>query len=148
MAEAKWEWNKEAPPLGQRGVGPDTTAPDGSEIRLLVDRRQGADRASLCEVTLPPAQVSRAVWHQGVEEIWYVLEGRGQVWRCPPEVDAEAVAPMAVASGDALTVPPRWRFQFSSEAGGPLRFLCFTAPWPGSGEAQPAERGGLGTPTL
>ena len=27
MAEAKWEWNKEAPPLGQRGVGPDTTAP-------------------------------------------------------------------------------------------------------------------------
>ena len=85
----------------------------------------------------------------GVEEIWYVLEGRGQVWRCPPEIDAESVAPRAVAPGDALTVPPRRRFQFASEAGGVLRFLCFTAPpWPGPSEARPAERGRLGPPTL
>ena len=41
------------PPLSQRSHQPDTTAPDGSEIRLLVDGRHAATKASLCEVTLP-----------------------------------------------------------------------------------------------
>ena len=72
------------PPVSHRNEVPDTTAPDGSEIRLLIDERRLARRASLCEVTLPAGQVSRPVWHQTVEEIWYVLEGRGRVWRCSP----------------------------------------------------------------
>ena len=61
------------PPLSQRSHQPDATAPDGSEIRLLVDARHAATKASLCEVTLPAGQVSRPVWHQSVEEIWYCL---------------------------------------------------------------------------
>ncbi len=137
------------PPLSQRSRQPDATAPDGSEIRLLVDGRHAATKASLCEVTLPAGQVSRPVWHQTVEEIWYVLAGQGQVWRCPSGHDSGAIEPVLVGPGDALTIPTGWRFQFSAEDAAPLRFLCYTSPpWPGPDEAQPAERGGLGEGTV
>ena len=52
-------------------------APDGSEIRELVR----TDAASLAHCTLPPGAVSRAVRHRTVEELWYVLSGRGEIWR-------------------------------------------------------------------
>jgi mannose-6-phosphate isomerase-like protein (cupin superfamily) len=118
-------------------------------VRSLVDHRHGATRASLCEVTLPADRVSRPVWHRRVEEIWYLLEGHGQVWRRPPGVDPDAVAPVPVAPGDALTIPVGWRFQFSAGPGGPLRFLCYTSPpWPGPDEAGLAEHGGLGEATV
>src|SRR5579884_1725609 len=127
---------EEVPPVGHASIVPDTLAPDGSEIRLLVGAEQAAARASLCEVTLPTGQVSRPVWHRRVEEIWYVLEGHGEVWRCPPEASPEEVQPVAVGPGDALTIPTRWRFQFRASAEGPLRFLCYTCPpWPGPDEA-------------
>ena len=137
------------PPVGRRRADADTLAPDGSEIRLLIDGRHLAERASLCEVTLPAGQVSRPVSHQQVEEIWYVLEGAGQVWRCSPGANPSAVSPVPVSAGVALTIPARWRFQFSASPEGPLRFLCFTAPpWPGPGEAQATESRGLGPPTV
>ena len=137
------------PPLGHRAHEPDTTAPDGSEIRLLIYERHQATKASLVEVTLPAGQVSHPVWHQMVEEIWYVLEGQGQVWRCPPGDEPSAVEPVSVGPGDALTIPTLWRFQFSAYAAAPLRFLCYTCPpWPGEDEAQPEERGGLGEGTV
>ena len=145
----KQESVQPAPTVGHRNEGADVTAPDGSEIRLLVDQRHQATRASLCEVTLLAGQVSRPVWHQTVEEVWYVLEGLGQVWRCPPGAQAAKIEPVTVGPGDALTVPRGWRFQFRAGEDGPFRFLCYTSPpWPGHGEAQPAEYGGLGDPTV
>ena len=71
------------PPLGHRSPAADVIAPDGSEIRLLIDQRHGAEGASMVEVVLPPGQVSRPVYHRTVEEIWYILEGTGQVWALP-----------------------------------------------------------------
>jgi mannose-6-phosphate isomerase-like protein (cupin superfamily) len=137
------------PPVGHRTILANTKAPDGSEIRLLIDHSHGAGRASLVEVTLLAGQVSRPVWHRQVEEIWYVLEGHGQVWRCPFGIDPASVEPLAVGPGDALTIPTRWRFQFSTSSGEGLRFLCFTTPpWPGADEARSAETGGLGPPTV
>jgi mannose-6-phosphate isomerase-like protein (cupin superfamily) len=100
-------------------------------------------------VTLLAGQVSRPVWHRTVEEIWYVLAGYGEVWRCPPTVDPAGVRPVSVQAGDALTIPTGWRFQFRALPDSPLRFLCFTSPpWPGADEAQPAEAGGLGPATV
>ncbi len=137
------------PPISRRSAQPDDIAPDGSEIRFLIDQRHGGQRASMVEVTLPPGQVSRPVWHDTVEEIWYILEGNGQVWRCPPDADPSAVAAIGVEPGDALTIPTAWRFQFSSSPNEPLRFLCVTIPpWPGPDEAQPADYDGLGPPTV
>ena len=52
------------PPLGHRASHPDATAPDGSQIRLLLDERHRAQKASMVEVVLPAGQVSRPVRHQ------------------------------------------------------------------------------------
>ncbi|MDP7587786.1 MAG: cupin domain-containing protein [SAR202 cluster bacterium] len=137
------------PPLGRGNPTPDDTAPDGSEIRLLVGENQGASKSSLVEVTLGTGEVSRPVRHRTVEEVWYVLEGAGKVWRCPLEADPETVPPVDVSPGDSLVIPKDWSFQFKAGNGGPLRFLCHTTPsWPGEDEAVPVEHGGLGDATV
>lgn len=137
------------PPVARRAAKPDSFAPDGSEIRLLVVDAHAATRASLCEVTLPAGGVSRPVWHRTVEEIWHVLEGHGDVWRCPPDAEPSSVPAVEVGPGDTLVIPTGWRFQFRAGAAWCLRFLCYTSPpWPGDDEAQPAESGGLGEPTV
>jgi mannose-6-phosphate isomerase-like protein (cupin superfamily) len=134
------------PPPGRPSQEPDTIAPDGSEIRLLVTAAHGATRASLCEVRLGPGAVSRPISHRSVEEIWYVLEGQGKIW-CSP-LDARA-APVELTPGDCVVIPRGWQFQFSAGPSGELRFLCYTSPpWPGSDEAEPVESGGLGQPTV
>jgi len=134
------------PPPGRAPRGIDALAPDGSEIRVLVAGPHGATRASLCEVRLGPGAVSRPVFHRSVEEIWYVLAGRGRVWRCPRGGRAD---PVDVSPGDAVVIPTSWRFQFSANPEEELRFLCYTSPpWPGADEAPPAESGGLGAPTV
>ena len=137
-------------PLSRRSEEPDVHAPDGSEIRLLTDGRHGASKSSVVEVTLAAGQVSRPVYHRTVEETWYILEGQGWVWRCPPDADAASVPPQEVSPGDALVIPTGWRFQFAAGPEGQLRFLCHTTPpWPGEDEAvAAAERGGLGAPTV
>jgi len=132
-------------PLGRAAREPDTTAPDGSQIRLLAAEAQGAERASLCEVRLRPGAVSRPVRHRSVEEIWHVTAGRGHVWRCPPDGEAD---PVTVRPGDTLVIPTGWSFQFRAAPDSELRFLCYTSPpWPGPDEAEPVESGGLGAPT-
>src|SRR5437762_9961938 len=62
---------------GLEKLKPDAIAPDGSEIYF---RELGAKRASLVEVVLRPGGVSRPVRHRTVEEVWYFLDGRGDVW--------------------------------------------------------------------
>ena len=121
---------------------PDVIAPDGSEIYLRVGAAEGVTRASLCEVRLAAGAVSRPVRHRSVEEIWYVLEGEGDVWR-------GAAGVVTVRPGDALVIPTGSSFQFRAGPAAPLRFLCYTAPpWPGPDEALPAEPGGLGPATV
>ena len=137
------------PPIGHRKPTPDGSAPDGSEIRLLVDANQGAVKSSLVEVTLAPGEVTRPVRHRTVEEIWYVLEGKGQVWRCPSDAVPESVAAIPVSPGDGLAIPTGLSFQFNADPEIPLRFLCYTTPpWPGEAEAVPMEHGGLGDATV
>ena len=55
----------------------DIIAPDGSEIRLLALGSHG----SMCHCSLPIGCSSKAVVHQTVEELWYFVRGKGQVWR-------------------------------------------------------------------
>jgi mannose-6-phosphate isomerase-like protein (cupin superfamily) len=124
-------------------MAPDSIAPDGSEIYVLVD---SAVRASLVEVRLGAGLVSRPVRHHMVEEIWYVTAGRGKVWRRAPDGQGETVN---VRPGDAIQIPPGWAFQFAAAPETGLRFACFTSPpWPGPQEAVLLEEGGLGRPTV
>ena len=128
-------------PLGRRESGTVTVAPDGSGIRVLVEARHGATRASLVEAALEPNAVSRPVRHRTVEEIWYVIQGSGEVWR--RALDAPAGVRAMVGPGDALVIPTGCEFQFRAGEGG-LRFLCYTSPpWPGPDEAVLLEQGGF-----
>ena len=107
---------------------PDALAPDGSEIRLL----SRTSRASFCHCTLPPGKVSSAVRHRTIEEIWYFLQGQGEVWR---RLDDQEVT-TRVRPGMSLTIPTGADFQFRNTGGEPLTFLIVTAPpWPGDDEA-------------
>ena len=136
-------------PLGRRSVGPDATATDGSEIRLLATKDNGATKSSLVEVVLGAGQVTRPVRHRTVEEVWYVLDGAGEVWRCPPDGGPVTVPAADLLPGDSLVIPTGWTFQFRASSVGPLRFLCHTTPpWPGEHEAVPVEYGGLGAATV
>jgi len=56
---------------------PDAVAPDGSAVRILARLAGG----SMAHFELAAAQTSRAVAHSTVEEIWYFLAGRGEMWR-------------------------------------------------------------------
>ena len=105
-----------------------TLAPDGSEIRLL----SSMSRGSMVHCTLNPGEVSLPVAHRTVEEVWYFLEGTGQVWR--RFGDEERV--VDVAPGASLSIPVGAHFQFRTTGDGPLRILIVTMPpWPGEDEA-------------
>ncbi len=107
---------------------PDAIAPDGSEIRPLAS----TERASMVHCTLPPGGVSLAVRHRTVEEIWFFLEGSGEVWR--KRGDEETVR--AVGLGISLTIPPGAEFQFRNTGELPLQFIIASMPpWPGFDEA-------------
>ncbi len=109
---------------------PDAVAPDGSEVRVLLELPRG----SLAHFTLAPGRTSIAVAHRSVEEIWFFLSGRGEMWR---RLNAqEEVVP--VDAGVCVTLPAGTHFQFRALGHEPLTALGVTMPpWPGGDEAYP-----------
>lgn len=106
----------------------DVVAPDGSDVRVLLSLRGG----SMAHVALAPGRTSRAVTHRTVEEIWFFLSGRGEMWR--KQDDHEEVVP--VERGVCVTIPLGTRFQFRACGEEPLTAIAITMPpWPGEGEA-------------
>ncbi len=118
----------------------DVLAPDGSEIRLLVEVAGG----SLVHCTLPPGQVTQAVQHRTVEEVWLCVGGKGQLWRASSEDASQETTPLE--PGVAVTIPLGTRFQFRAATDAPLELVITTMPpWPGEDEAVAV--GGAWTPT-
>ncbi len=114
------------------GAAPDAVAPDGTAVRLLASLAGG----SFAHFELPAGAVSHAVVHRTVEEIWYFVAGRGELWRSAG--DQEEV--VAVGPGVCATIPLGTRFQFRAFAEAPLAFVAVTMPpWPGEGEAEIVE---------
>jgi mannose-6-phosphate isomerase-like protein (cupin superfamily) len=112
----------------------DALAPDGSEIRLLV---QVAD-ASMVHCTLPPGSVTQAVEHRTVEEVWYCLSGAGQLWRRDTRSQEEEIVDLQ--PGVAVTIPLGTRFQFRASSAAALEVVITTMPpWPGNDEAVAVE---------
>ncbi len=106
----------------------DYPAPDGSEIRLLPQNEHGG----LAHCVLPAGKVSKAVKHKTVEEIWYILEGIGEIWRKNTE-DEKVVE---IYPNLSLTIPVKTSFQFRNTGKTPLKILIATMPpWPGKEEA-------------
>ena len=114
-------------------------APDGSDVRVLLQ----LERGGMAHFELGPTRTSAAVAHHTVEEIWYVIRGRGEMWR--RRGDAEEVVPLEV--GTCLTIPVGTHFQFKSSDYEPLSIIGVTMPpWPGIGEAYEVE--GKWTPSV
>lgn len=106
----------------------DGVAPDGSDVRLLLRLKGG----SMIHFELAPNRTSKAVIHRTVEEIWYFVSGRGQVWR---KQNGHA-AVVDVYPGASLTIPLGTQFQFRSFGPEPLAAIGVTMPpWPGDSEA-------------
>ena len=109
-------------------TAPDVVAPDGSDVRILL----ALSRGSMAHFELAPGQTSAPVAHRTIEEIWYFLRGRGEMWRKLNEQE-EVVA---VTPGVCLTIPLGTHFQFRSFGPEPLAALGITMPpWPGEDEA-------------
>jgi mannose-6-phosphate isomerase-like protein (cupin superfamily) len=90
------------------------TTKDGSTIREL----QHTAGQSLAEAMLAPAEATERHYHRRSEEIYFVLEGTGEL-----EIDGER---RTVGPGDAVLISPGERHQI--EANTHLRFLCCCAP--------------------
>lgn len=110
------------------GAAADMIAPDGCEVRILAI----SPRGSMAHFTLQPGQVSRAVCHRTVEELWYFLTGRGRMWRRLGE-RSEVVD---VAPGISIAIPTGAWFQLRNDGQEPLAAVAVTMPpWPGEDEA-------------
>jgi mannose-6-phosphate isomerase-like protein (cupin superfamily) len=109
-------------------VDPDDIAPDGSEVRVLLR----LDSGSMAHFQLGSGETSIPVAHKTIEEIWYFLAGRGEMWR--KLGDQQEVVP--VETGVCITIPVGTHFQFRTLGDAPLEAVGVTMPpWPGEGEA-------------
>jgi mannose-6-phosphate isomerase-like protein (cupin superfamily) len=106
----------------------DAVAPDGSDVRLLCALEGGG----MAHFQLGPQQISTAVKHRTVEEIWYFLSGEGEMWR----QQGEHTEVVNVRPGTSITIPVGTSFQFRATTSEPLTAVGVTMPpWPGDGEA-------------
>jgi mannose-6-phosphate isomerase-like protein (cupin superfamily) len=107
----------------------DYLAPDSSEIRLLLKAKLGG----VCHCTLPAGKISSAVRHKTVDEIWFFLNGIGEVWRKYEKMEEIT----DVRMGTSINIPVGTCFQFRNIGSDALQFICITMPnWPGPEEAE------------
>ncbi|WP_210479745.1 cupin domain-containing protein [Naasia sp. SYSU D00948] len=130
---------EEDPSVRDLAETPDATAPDGSEVRLLVAAQGG----SMAHFRLPPGATARAVRHRTVTELWYVVAGRGAIWRSSEGDGREE----DLYPGRSIAIPVGTTFQFRAIGDAPLDVVGVTMPpWPGNDEAAPAD--GPWSPTV
>ncbi|MCY3877789.1 MAG: hypothetical protein OXF74_01260 [Rhodobacteraceae bacterium] len=101
----------------------DTIAPDGSEVRILLSLAAG----SSAHFRLDAGATSRAGHHRTVEEIWYILEGQGEMWRRSGN-DEEVIG---LRPGLCLTIPLGTSFQFRATCSNLSAFAVTIPAWPG-----------------
>ena len=97
------------------------TTTDGSTIRSLLDLSTApVQNQSLAEAMLGAGQSTRRHYHAESEEIYYLIEGTGEM-----EVNGEHAR---VARGDAILIPPGAWHQLRATGAGPVRLLCACSP--------------------
>ncbi|MGW2253895.1 cupin domain-containing protein [Kitasatospora sp. NPDC001660] len=126
-------------PFGTAEVGgaPVVVAPDGAAVLPLLEMD---GQGSLAVFELAPGAVTRAVSHATVQELWFVTEGRGELWR--RQGDREET--VALTPGPSASIPLGTAFQFRADedADGPLRIVAVTMPpWPGTDSEARPEKG-------
>lgn len=109
-------------------VEPTVIAPDGSDVRVLL----GLSGGGMAHFELGAGQVAQAVTHQTVEEIWFVVAGRGEMWRKQGNHEET----VRLEPGVCLTIPVGTHFQFRAAPTESVAAVAITMPpWPGDSEA-------------
>lgn len=117
----------------------DAKSPAGAEIRFIMDGTTG----NMIHSTVPAGQINRATVHENVSEFWYILEGKGEIWRR----DGAAEKTTCLVPGVSIDIPAGTAFQYRNVEQKPLKFICITMPpWPGDHEASHLE--GAWEPTV
>jgi mannose-6-phosphate isomerase-like protein (cupin superfamily) len=107
----------------------DEIAPDGSAVRRLLRLAGG----TMARFELRAGATSRAVAHRTVEELWFVLAGRGQLWR-KGGTREEVVA---LEPGVCASLPRGTHFQFRASLTEAVEIVAVTMPpWPGDEEVE------------
>ena len=107
---------------------PDAKSPAGADIRYLMDGTTG----NMIHSTVPPYQTNKATVHATVSEFWYMLEGRGQIWRD----DGTESGVTDLVPGTSIDIPVGTAFQYRNISDVDLKFICISMPrWPGDSEA-------------
>ena len=107
---------------------PDAKSPAGADIRFIMDGETG----NMIHCTVPPHQINKATVHTTVSEFWYVLEGRGEIWR---DNGLESCVTTLVP-GTSIDIPVGTAFQYRNVSDFDLKFICIAMPpWPGDSEA-------------
>jgi mannose-6-phosphate isomerase-like protein (cupin superfamily) len=118
---------------------PDVVAPDGADVRIL----PGVPGGSFAHFELAPGLTSIAVVHKTVDEVWYFIRGRGEMWRKAGEQESV----VEVRRHVCITIRVGTAFQFRSLGEEPLSAVAATIPpWPGEGEATHVD--GIWDPTV
>jgi mannose-6-phosphate isomerase-like protein (cupin superfamily) len=95
--------------------------PHQSEIRPLIDRTTSAiTDCSLAEETLPPGCAVAPHQHRQLEEIYYILEGRG--------VMTVGDEQREVRAGDAVYIPRRSRHTLANTGAEAMKILLVCGP--------------------
>jgi len=104
-------------------------APDGLRVAPLL----AVEGGSMAVFEVAAGTTGRAVLHLNVDEIWYVLEGQGEMWRWRDSHESITL----LAPGVCLAIVAGTRFQVRANKSGRLRTVAVTLPpWSGDSEAQ------------
>lgn len=95
--------------------------PHGSQIRPLIDRTTSAiTQCSLAEEVLPPGAAVTPHHHHQLEEIYYLVEGRGVMQVGDEERE--------VSAGDAVYIPRGQRHSLKNTGTEPIRMILVCGP--------------------
>jgi mannose-6-phosphate isomerase-like protein (cupin superfamily) len=93
----------------------------GSELRPLIDRATSAiTQCSLAEEVLPPGKSVTPHHHRRLEEVYYILSGRGRMTVGDEQSE--------VRPGDAVYIPVGNRHTLENTGDEPMRLLLVCGP--------------------
>jgi mannose-6-phosphate isomerase-like protein (cupin superfamily) len=94
---------------------------DKSEIReIMAPANSCIERQSLAEAIVYPGDTTTTHIHKTVEELYYILDGKGVMWQNGEERE--------VSGGDAIANPPGVPHRITNIGTSPLVFLCLCVP--------------------
>ena len=110
------------PGFGTMHLPPEPTvaAPDGPHVREVLSLPSG----SAAHFELPSGVVSRTGRHRTVDEIWFILAGRGEMWRS----DGGRDEVVSLHPDLCLTIPVGTSFQFRTIGDSSLSAFAVTMP--------------------